>query len=369
LTTAESYNPATNAWSPDPSMPTARADLAVAAAPCPTGQTGTCVYAAGGETTLTPTTTATVESFNPTTNAWSTDASLPTSRYGLAAASAACPAGQTGTCVYAIGGLTANGINQALTGVSESYNPATNAWSTDASMPTARGALAAASAPCPAGQTGACVYAFGGITSVDVATFESYNRTTNAWTTLPSMPTARDLLAGASAPCPPGETGTCIYAAGGNENGTVLATVQAFDPPPSSVWSDSIRFAGPVKPGPTPGSFTFQSATCSLVSDGENVVFPCRLAGQVSKSSTGAVTGTAQAASADGRLNWTFTLIPVPGTKTWKMSGPGVENDAPDPGGPSTKPYAAAFMGQLTFNASHTAVHGAIQVRESSTAP
>jgi hypothetical protein len=46
------------------------------------------------------------------------------------------------------------------------------------------------------------------------------------WTTLPSLPTARFALAGAAAPCPAGQTGTCVYAVGGNN---AAATVEAYN--------------------------------------------------------------------------------------------------------------------------------------------
>jgi len=232
----ESYNPSTNAWSADASLPTARDFLAAAAGPCPSGQAGTCIYAIGGLTNTGI--TAAVESYNPTTNAWSTDAALPTARYFLAAAAGPCPAGQTGTCVYAAGGDTMLSNSPAAT--VESYNPSTNAWSTDAALPTARDELAAATAGCPAGQIGTCIYAVGGsntqvvggnLVGGTLGTNESYNPVTNAWTTLTPMPTPRSEVAAAASACPPGETGTCIYVAGGANAGSVLNTLQAFDPP------------------------------------------------------------------------------------------------------------------------------------------
>jgi hypothetical protein len=237
LATTQSYNPADDAWTTLSPMPIARGELAAAAAPCPAGQTGTCVYALGGDSVSGI--VATVESYNPATNAWSTDSSMPTAREFLAAAAAPCPAGQTGTCVYAMGGDLGLSGGSPLPTV-ESYNPATNAWSTDAPMPTARTSLAASPAFCPAGQTGTCVYAVGGsnfqvvggvATGGDLATNESYNPVTNAWTTLTSMPTARDVLAAATATCPAGETGSCIYAAGGATVASLLGTLEAFDPP------------------------------------------------------------------------------------------------------------------------------------------
>ncbi|WP_369405185.1 Kelch repeat-containing protein [Streptomyces sp. NRRL S-87] len=58
-------------------------------------------------------------------------------------------------------------------------------------MSTPRSGLGAAAAPCPQGHTGTCLYAVGGTAGDVVAKVESYNPATNAWTTLPSMPTSR----------------------------------------------------------------------------------------------------------------------------------------------------------------------------------
>lgn len=216
-----------NVWTTLPSLPAPQAALASAAAPCPPGQSGTCVYALGG-VGATPGAVGTVMSYNRLTNAWSMLPSLPTSRSALTAASAPCPSGQAGTCVYAIGGY-----NGSVLATVESYNPTTNAWSPVASMTTSRMDLSSAAAPCPRGQTGTCVYAVGGSVSGGVtASVESFNPVTNAWTTLPSMPTPRSGLAAATAACPPGETGTCVYAVGDfGAGGAAVGTLEALDPP------------------------------------------------------------------------------------------------------------------------------------------
>ncbi|WP_369258967.1 Kelch repeat-containing protein [Streptomyces sp. R35] len=224
--TVESYNPTTNAWSTVTSLTTPRSQLAAAAAPCPPGQTGTCVYAVGGNNNGLA--VGTVESYNPATNAWSTVASN-TPRLLLAAAAAPCPSGQTGTCVYAVGGFDAG---NTIVGTAESYNPTTNAWSPVASLPTRRAGLPAAAAPCPSGQTGTCVYAVGGFTPGTVGTVESYNPVSNVWTTLPTAPTPRAQLAAATTTCPPGQTGTCVYTVGGViPGGAPVGTLEALDPP------------------------------------------------------------------------------------------------------------------------------------------
>ncbi|TFV32081.1 hypothetical protein E4K10_14680 [Streptomyces sp. T1317-0309] len=79
-------------------------------------------------------------------------------------------------------------------------------WLTLPHLNTARQSLAGATAPCPkgvAGLSGTCVYAIGGNDGTGVVgTLEAYSPATNRWVALPSMPTARQSLAGAAAPCP-----------------------------------------------------------------------------------------------------------------------------------------------------------------------
>ncbi|MDF2259043.1 kelch repeat-containing protein [Streptantibioticus ferralitis] len=226
-------------------MPTGRSGLAAATAPCPenvNGLSGTCVYAIGG---FKGSTLNTVEAYSPATNTWATLPSMPTARANLAAAAATCPKAierRKATCVYALGGTNGSDLNTV-----EAYNPAANVWATLPSMPTARQGLAGAAAPCPAAFTrdmrapsgrameerdsrqslgkgkAACVYAVGGLNGSILNTVEAYSHAANVWATLPSMPTARVALAAATAPCPDALRRTCVYAIG---SGT---TAEAFD--------------------------------------------------------------------------------------------------------------------------------------------
>jgi Kelch motif protein/HYDIN/CFA65/VesB family protein len=302
LATAEWYNPATSVWNPLPPMSTARQQLGAAAAPCPTPQTGTCVYAVGGFTPgpvihalvevynpatgtwgpaapmLTPRSQlavvaapcpatgtciyavggfnsgelSTVEVYNPATNTWTAVAPLAAPRAELAGAAGPCPTPQTGICVYALGGFRflAGGLLDTV----EAYNPATNTWSPQAPLPTPRADLAAAGAPCTAPQTGNCIYAAGGTVSGPDPLFrlDMYDPATNSWSPAPSMPTARTRLAAAAGPCPPVQSGTCIYVAGGANGVTpALANFEMFNPAPSAGPQGPPGPAGPQgPPGP-----------------------------------------------------------------------------------------------------------------------
>jgi hypothetical protein len=230
LNTVEAYSPETDTWATLPSMPTARRELAGAAAPCTAALHLTCVYAIGGTTTGGGTLN-TVETYRPHTNIWSTQPTMPTARLNLAGAAAPCFDALNLTCVYAIGGENSTGF---LT-TAEAFAPDTNTWTTPSpmSMPTARNALAGAAAPCPDALNRTCVYAIGGFNNTGIlSTAEAYSPNTNTWATLPNMPTARSAPAGAAAPCPRALNRTCVYVIGGFNStaGDFLSTVEAFSP-------------------------------------------------------------------------------------------------------------------------------------------
>lgn len=211
-------------------MPTPRSNAAAATAPCPDGLglRGTCVYVFGG--TDGGTTLTTVEAYSPTTNTWATLPSMQTPRAGHAGTAAPCPGALKlkGTCVYAIGG--GNTTTPDLASV-EVYSPLLNAWQFLPDMPTARSDTpAAATAPCPEGMSDGCVYVLGGLNgTTGLTTAEAYSPVTNAWVTLPSMPTPHRQFGAAAAPCPKNTKSDCVYAFGGlGVGGAPTATTEAF---------------------------------------------------------------------------------------------------------------------------------------------
>ncbi|MEU1177336.1 kelch repeat-containing protein [Streptomyces sp. NPDC005820] len=242
LDTVEAYNPATNTWSSVTRLNTARTDLAGTAAPCPRnapGLKGICVYAIGG-TGGNGAVLGSVEVYSPEKNRWVTlDQGLPTPRSGLAAATALCPAvvvGRKEACVYAVGGGTTDDQRRRV----EVFLPVAGVWATLPSLPTARDGLAAAGAPCPREKAVSCVYAIGGNvpgTTTALGTTETYDPAGNVWATLPPLPTPRTQLAATGAPCPDDLRRHCVYAIGGERAATTLrtpaitrlATVEAFD--------------------------------------------------------------------------------------------------------------------------------------------
>jgi N-acetylneuraminic acid mutarotase len=163
---------------------------------------------------------ATVEAYDPATNTWTTKASMPTARTGLGVAA-------INGVLYAVGGDVGCCYQPSnMVATVEAYDPATNTWTTKASMPTARAELGV-------GVVNGILYAVDGaynpgiygVTYV-VATVEAYDPATNTWTTKASDPTARygpgvDAINGR------------LYAAGGFQytgGGTYFNTVDVYHP-------------------------------------------------------------------------------------------------------------------------------------------
>ena len=188
-------------WSSSASMPTARAEIGLAAAP--NGK----LYAVGGSSGAGPLTT--VEEYDPAVNAWTTKAPMSTARslVGLAVAS--------NGKLYAVGGATAQG--KALDTVEE-YDPATNSWTTKAPMPTPR------SGPGLAAAQNGKLYAVGGAGGQYLFIVEEYDPTTNTWASRASMTVPRSVLGLAAAP-----SGK-LYAIGGFDASGYSKVVEEYDP-------------------------------------------------------------------------------------------------------------------------------------------
>jgi N-acetylneuraminic acid mutarotase len=233
LNSVEMYDPSTNAWTTlSAVLNTARSALGAASGPCQGKTTTTCLYAIGGHSDTPSRALSSVEMYSPTATTWTTlAASMTTVRSHLGAASGPCHGNTTATCLYAIGGV--DGAGYALSSV-QMYSPSTTTWTTVASLTTARAFLGAASGPCQGNATANCLYAIGGLDANGnvLGSVEMYTPSTNTWTTLSaSMTTARSDLGTTSGPCQGNTTATCLYAIGGsNPSLGFLSSVEMYDP-------------------------------------------------------------------------------------------------------------------------------------------
>ncbi len=163
----EEYDPAANAWTSRASLPTPQFFSGVVAA------NNGKVYAIGGytETLTTDASLGTVEEYDPATNTWTSRASMPTPRFNLGVAAA------SNGKIYAIGGVVVYYGSYHTVGVVEEYDPATNTWTSRASLPTPQSGLAAVAA------------SNGKIYAISEGATEEYDPATDTWTSRASMPT------------------------------------------------------------------------------------------------------------------------------------------------------------------------------------
>jgi N-acetylneuraminic acid mutarotase len=126
------------------------------------------------------------ESYDPATNRWTSRAPLPTSARDHLAAAA------VDGRLYAIGGRINGDYNRNLT-ANEAYDPAADRWEERAPLPTARSGIAAA-------VLDGRIFVVGGeARSGTFSEVESYDPKTNSWSSYAPMPTARHGLGAAVA--------------------------------------------------------------------------------------------------------------------------------------------------------------------------
>lgn len=190
-------------WSYLMPMPTARQEVAATTL-------GNRVVVIGGfGDTAEP--VATVEAYDPETNAWEPLPAYPVPVHHAAAVT-------VGDRLFVVGGYTGGRLRwEPLADVYE-FVPARNRWEARAGMPTVRGALAAAA-------LNGRVHALGGAVSDPLSTHEVYDPAANRWTRANPMPTARDHLAAVA-------FGGRVWAIGGRSGffGTQYANVEVYNP-------------------------------------------------------------------------------------------------------------------------------------------
>lgn len=198
MNVTEEYDPVTDTWSTNAPMPTSRFWFSV-------GVVNNKIYAIGGEVRGSEpgedATVGIVEEYDPLTDSWTTKASMPTPRAGLAV-------GVVDGKIYAIGGKDIHHVN-----TTEMYDPETDTWSTKTPMPTGRGELAV-------GVVSGKIYAIGG--SPGRTTNEEYHPIIDSWSTKASMLTPRESLG-------IGVVNDKIYAIGGQDSSKKVNANEEFN--------------------------------------------------------------------------------------------------------------------------------------------
>jgi N-acetylneuraminic acid mutarotase len=207
LNVVERYDPATNAWSPIGSLPENRCCFGAT-----TGSDGR-IYSIGGFDR--PNRQKTVYAYDPIEDAWVRVADLLFLRAG-----GFFTVTDTKGTIFTIGGIFDDDMTL---GTVEAYDYVT--WETRRPMPTPRRFVAGV-----LGQDGR-IYALGGTYGITgfpgtvlFPNVEAYNPNDDTWSLVTSMPTARGALAAAT------DLDGTIYAIGGWDGFDVLASVLAYRP-------------------------------------------------------------------------------------------------------------------------------------------
>ena len=196
----EAYDPASNTWTTKAPLSSPRAGVAA-------GAVGNFIYAAGGST-LAEVYVDTVDVFEPAANAWHAGPAMPTARTNAAA-------GVIDGILYVAAGCCVPEAASRL----ESFNPATGQWTVRASLNQPR------VFPPAAAVVNGRLYLAGGNFGGPLHETEEYDPATNAWSFVAPMPTARTDLFGAA-------VDGVMYAIGGDLTGNdhVTTVNEAFEP-------------------------------------------------------------------------------------------------------------------------------------------
>jgi len=209
LNIVERYDPRDGTWSPIASLPGNRCCLGAA-----TGLDGR-IYAIGGFDGAQQQTVYTYDPLGP--DVWDRVTDLPSPRAGRFFA-----ATHTDGTIYAIGGIFPDLMTL---GTVEAYEPSSQSWTTRRTMPTPRRFLDGV-----VGQDGR-FYVIGGTYGISgfpgpvlLPTVEAYDPNDDSWSLVTSLPTARGALAAAI------DLNGTIYAIGGWDGFDVLASVVVYQP-------------------------------------------------------------------------------------------------------------------------------------------
>ena len=168
--TVHEYDPATDTWADKAEMPTPRDSLAVSVVNDKIYAIGGFSYTSGSGSGL----LATVEEYDPATDAWTTKAEMPDKKSNL---SSAVVDGK----IYVMGGFPSPGSASASV---LAYDPLTDSWTERASLRAPRG-VAARSVFGGSLYLGGCLDDKG---ATAVSTVFEYDPDTDTWQTMDDMP-------------------------------------------------------------------------------------------------------------------------------------------------------------------------------------
>ncbi len=162
------------------------------------------------------------EAYNPETNTWSSKAGMKVAMQGMAAA-------VVDGIIYVVGGKTTySSSTSGRANTLYSYDPSSDTWTQLASMTTARDHVRAIS-------LNGMIYAIGGWNDslTDLNTVERYNPKTNTWTTMTPLKTARRAQGIIS------YNGKIFVLGGSNTTSTnAISSIEEYDPD-TNAWSDA----------------------------------------------------------------------------------------------------------------------------------
>ncbi len=228
LSACKKNDPGTTA--PDPPAPAIGSWAVRAPMPIPTQETTPAqlngkLYVAGGfklqNGKVSPSTL--LQIYDPSSNTWSTGASLPRPMHhiGFTAANGK---------LYLLGGYTATAESALYTPTNFAYvyNPSTNSWRTVAPLPVARGAHVALT-------YNGKIYLFGGVDVVSNGSHRTdiYDPSSNTWSSGAPLPTVRDHVAGVV-------LDTLLYVIAGGQSHGNSNDVEAYSPS-TNTWLEMPR--------------------------------------------------------------------------------------------------------------------------------
>jgi N-acetylneuraminic acid mutarotase len=213
----EVYDPSTNTWATKASMPIGTSNMQANTVNGKIYVIGGSIITAGTPpyTWATPTINFT-EIYDPVTDSWTRGAPIPYPVIGYASA-------VVDNKIYVISGQDEYNLPDINVTFNQIYDPASDSWSSGASMPVAT--FSAAAGATTGEQAPKCIYVVGGSGGFGVGLDQNYayDPTANSWTAAASMPTARY-----------GPTVAVVddvlYAIGGGKGFSALATNEQYTP-------------------------------------------------------------------------------------------------------------------------------------------